>query len=63
MSRYSYNVSCSQHAFLEYYVAIQRRLASMDNCISFLGLLVELKPLQTGHLHLGIKKFVEKNGG
>ena len=54
MSRYSYNVSCSQHAFLEYYVAIERRLASMDNCISFLGLLVELKPLQTGHLHLGI---------
>ena len=26
----------------------------MDNCISFLGLLVELKPLQTGHLHLDI---------
>ena len=49
-----------EHPLLKYDVAIKCRLPSVNNCISFLGLLVELKPLQTRHLNL-IGKYLIKN--
>ena len=41
-----------KHALLKYDVSIKGGLSSVDNSVGFLGLLVELKPLKTGHLDL-----------